>query len=36
MLLFTDPTGKTMFASAVISLSLGLFVIRTIIRRTLP
>ena len=36
MLLFTDPTGQSIFTSALISLGTGLFVIRTIIRRTLP
>jgi tight adherence protein B len=36
MLLFTDPSGQSMFTSALISLGTGLFVIRTIIRRTLP
>jgi tight adherence protein B len=36
MLLFTNPTGQSMFTSALISLGSGLFVIRTIIRRTLP
>jgi tight adherence protein B len=36
MLLFTDPSGKSMFATAVIMLAVGLFVIRTIISKTLP
>jgi tight adherence protein B len=36
MLLFNNPTGKTMFTSAVVSLSMGLLLIRTIIKRTLP
>ncbi len=36
MQLFTDPTGRTIFGSAVISLSLGLLIIRAIIRAALP
>jgi tight adherence protein B len=35
-LLFTDPTGRNMFGMAVVSLCTGLFVIRTIIKRSLP
>ncbi|MEJ0016007.1 MAG: type II secretion system F family protein [Acetobacteraceae bacterium] len=35
-LLFTDPTGRNLFGAAVVSLITGLFVIRTIIRRSLP
>jgi Flp pilus assembly protein TadB len=35
-LLFTDPTGHKLFASAVISLIVGLCIIRTIIKRSLP
>lgn len=35
-LLFTDPTGHTFFGTAVISLSIGLWLIRTIIKRALP
>jgi tight adherence protein B len=34
--MFTDPTGRNMFGAAVASLVTGLFVIRTIIRRSLP
>jgi tight adherence protein B len=36
MLLFTDPTGKTFFSSAVISLTLGVLTIRAIIKKVLP
>ena len=36
MLLFTDPTGKTFFSIAVVSLSLGLLTIRAIIKSVLP
>ncbi|MSP02522.1 MAG: type II secretion system F family protein [Acetobacteraceae bacterium] len=36
MLLFTDPTGKTFFSAAVISLSLGMLAIRAIIKSVLP
>ncbi len=35
-LLFTDPTGHKLLASAVISLIIGLLVIRTIIKKSLP
>ena len=35
-LLFTDPTGRNLFGAAVCSLLVGLGVIRTIIRRSLP
>lgn len=35
-LLFNNDTGRNMFAAAVISLSIGLFAIRTIIKRSLP
>lgn len=35
-LLFTDPTGHKLFATAVISLITGLCIIRTIIKRSLP
>ena len=35
-LLFTDATGRNLFGAAVISLITGLFVIRTIIRKSLP
>jgi tight adherence protein B len=35
-LLFDDPTGRTLFATAVISLGIGLMLIRTIIRKSLP
>ncbi len=35
-LLFVHPTGQSMLGGAVISLSLGLFMIRTIIRKSLP
>lgn len=35
MLLFTDPTGRAMFGAAVISLSVGMIVIRLIIKKTL-
>jgi Flp pilus assembly protein TadB len=34
--LFTDPTGKMFFSAAVISLILGMFTIRTIIKSVLP
>ena len=36
MLLFTDPTGKVFFSSAVISLTLGMLSIRAIIKSVLP
>jgi tight adherence protein B len=36
MILFTDPTGKSLFTAAVISLGVGLAVIRAIIRKSLP
>ena len=36
MLLFTDPTGKSFFSAAVISLSLGVLSIRAIIKKELP
>jgi tight adherence protein B len=36
MILFTDPTGKMFFSAAVISLILGMFTIRTIIKSVLP
>ncbi|MGE0418162.1 MAG: type II secretion system F family protein [Acetobacteraceae bacterium] len=35
-LLFTHPTGQSMLGGAVVSLALGLFTIRTIIRKSLP
>ena len=35
-LLFTHPTGQSMLAAAVISLTIGLLTIRAIIRRSLP
>jgi tight adherence protein B len=35
-LLFTDDTGHKLLAAAVVSLSIGLFVIRTIIKKSLP
>lgn len=35
-MLFTDPTGRNLFWAAVCSLLIGLGVIRTIIRRSLP
>lgn len=35
-MLFNDPTGRSMFGAALVSLATGLFVIRTIIRRSLP
>jgi tight adherence protein B len=35
-LLFTDATGRSLFGAAVVSLITGLFVIRTIIRKSLP
>ncbi len=35
-LLFTHPTGQSMMGGALISLALGLFMIRAIIRRSLP
>ena len=35
-LLFVHPTGQSMLGGAVVSLSLGLFMIRTIIRKSLP
>jgi tight adherence protein B len=35
-LLFTDPTGRNLFGAAVVSLITGLFVIRTIIKKSLP
>ena len=35
-LLFTDPTGNKLVAAAVISLATGLFVIRAIVRKSLP
>jgi tight adherence protein B len=35
-LLFNNDTGRSMFGAAVIAVSIGLGVIRTIIRRTLP
>jgi tight adherence protein B len=34
--LFTDPSGRRMLVFAIMSLGMGLFVIRTIIRRSLP
>jgi len=33
--MFTDPTGRKLFGAAVLSLSLGIFTIRTIIRKSL-
>jgi tight adherence protein B len=36
MLLFTDPTGKMFFSTAVISLILGMLSIRAIIKSVLP
>jgi tight adherence protein B len=36
MLLFTDPTGKTFFSVAVISLIMGMLAIRAIIKSVLP
>ncbi len=36
MLLFTHPTGRTMLGSAVVMLSLGLFIIKMIIKKSLP
>jgi tight adherence protein B len=35
-LLFNDPTGHNLLGAAVLSLITGLFVIRTIIKRSLP
>jgi tight adherence protein B len=35
-LLFVHPTGKTLFAIAVLMLGIGLFAIRTIIQKSLP
>lgn len=35
-LLFTDPTGHTLLGSSVLSLATGLFIIRTMIIRSLP
>ena len=35
-LLFNDPTGHELLGIAAVSLSVGLFVIRTIIKRSLP
>ena len=34
--LFTDPAGKTLLASAVLSLGIGLFIIRALIRKSAP
>lgn len=34
-MLFTDPTGKKIFAAAVVSLGMGILVMRTMIRRSL-
>ncbi|HTW70316.1 MAG TPA: type II secretion system F family protein [Acetobacteraceae bacterium] len=34
-MLFTDPTGRHLFGAAVLSLSMGIFTIRTIIRKSL-
>jgi tight adherence protein B len=36
MILFTDPTGKMFFSTAVISLVLGMLTIRAIIKSVLP
>ncbi len=36
MLLFTDPTGKTFFSIAIISLIMGMLAIRAIIKSVLP
>jgi len=36
MILFTDPTGKSFFSAAVISLILGMLSIRAIIKSVLP
>jgi len=36
MLLFTTPTGHTMFATAIVFLIVGMLTIRAIIRRCLP
>jgi tight adherence protein B len=36
MILFTDPTGKVFFSTAVISLGLGIMTIRAIIKSVLP
>lgn len=36
MVLFTDPTGHTIFGAAVVSLGTGLLIIRAIIRKALP
>ncbi len=33
--LFTDPLGRTMMGAAVLSLCMGVFTIRTIIRKSL-
>ena len=35
-LLFNDPLGRNLFATAVVSLITGLLVIRTIIKKSLP
>ena len=35
-LLFTNPTGKTLLGIAVVSLSVGMLMIRTMIRKSLP
>ena len=35
-LLFTEKTGNKLVAAAAISLTVGLFVIRTIVRKSLP
>ncbi|HUB49602.1 MAG TPA: type II secretion system F family protein, partial [Acetobacteraceae bacterium] len=34
-MMFTDPTGRTLFGAAVLSLCTGIFTIRTIIRKSL-
>ncbi len=36
MLLFTDPTGKTFFSTAIIFLAIGMFSIKAIIKSVLP
>jgi tight adherence protein B len=36
MILFTDPTGKTFFSVAVVSLIMGMLAIRAIIKSVLP
>jgi len=36
MLLFSDPTGKMFFSTAVVSLALGMLTIRAIIKSVLP